>query len=141
MTAAATPLARAAGFEVTLPLKTKNPNNNAQGTTRGAMFGRAAKRAKERAMAKLAVGAYVNLCGGAAALLPVEVTLTRVAPSNGLDEHDALGPAMKGVIDGVADALGLKNDRTPLVTWKLDQRRGAKGVYQVVVRVMPRGAR
>lgn len=54
----------------------------------------------------------------------VSVTITRVAPSRGLDPMDGLGAALKGVIDGVADALGLKDDRDPRVTWRLEQRRG-----------------
>ena len=71
--------------------------------------------------------------------LPVVVTVTRVAPSQGLDPHDALGPALKGCIDGVADALGLANDRDPRVTWKLDQRRGRPREYAVEVHIV--GAR
>ena len=55
------------------------------------------------------------------------VTITRIAPSRGLDPHDGLGAALKGVIDGVADALGV-DDRDPRVTWRLEQERGPWGV-------------
>lgn len=51
------------------------------------------------------------------------VTITRVAPSRGLDPHDGLGASLKGVVDGVADALGV-DDRDPRVTWRFEQRRG-----------------
>ena len=40
---------------------------------------------------------------------------------------------MKGVIDGIADGLGLKNDRDPRVVWHLAQRRGAPKEYAVEV--------
>lgn len=55
--------------------------------------------------------------------LPLVVTVTRVAPSRGLDPHDGLGAALKGVIDGIADALGI-DDRDSRVQWRLLQRRG-----------------
>lgn len=62
------------------------------------------------------------LKGRAIAALPVTVTLTRVGPTNGLDEGDNLNSAMKGVRDEVAAWLGV-NDRDPRVTWKYGQRR------------------
>lgn len=66
---------------------------------------------------------------------PVVVTVTRLAPSSGLDPHDGLGAACKAVIDGVTDGLGLTNDRDPRVTWKLAQERSPRGVYGVRVRI------
>ena len=60
----------------------------------------------------------------------VAVTLTRVAPSNGLDDDNLRG-ALKAVRDGVADALGV-DDRDPRVEWKYAQKRGK---YGVVVKV------
>ncbi len=71
----------------------------------------------------------------------IVVTLTRVAPSGGLDPHDGLGAALKGIIDGVADGLGLKNDRDPRVVWSLAQRRGPAGVYAVEVEIRAASAR
>lgn len=59
-------------------------------------------------------------------LLPVDVTLTRIAPRE-LDD-DNLAYAFKAVRDGVADALGLKNDRDPRVSWSYSQERGKAAV-------------
>lgn len=55
--------------------------------------------------------------------LVLDVTLTRVAPSSGLDD-DNLRPALKHARDGVADFLGLKSDRDPRVAWHYAQERG-----------------
>lgn len=63
------------------------------------------------------------------------VRLTRVAPSNGLDPHDGLRTALKAFVDGVADALGLANDRDPRVTWEYGQRRGLFGEHAVEVAI------
>lgn len=59
-------------------------------------------------------------------LLPpggVLVTLTRLAPGNGLDPHDNLPGSMKHIVDEITKQLGLKDDRSPMVTWAYDQRR------------------
>jgi hypothetical protein len=58
--------------------------------------------------------------------LPVVVTMTRLAPSNGLDD-DNLASAMKPVRDQIAAWLGV-DDRSPLVRWVCDQRRDKWGV-------------
>lgn len=52
---------------------------------------------------------------------PLVVTLTRIAPRV-LDSDNAVG-ALKHVRDGVADALGVK-DNDPRVTWSYAQERG-----------------
>lgn len=54
--------------------------------------------------------------------LPVVVKLTRVGPTNGLDQGDNLNSAMKGVRDQIAEWLGI-NDRDPRARWRYDQRR------------------
>lgn len=66
------------------------------------------------------------------------ITLKRIAPSK-LDAHDNLRTAMKPIVDGIADALGLPNDRDPRVTWAYDQ--GPRGVreYAVEITVEQRG--
>lgn len=68
-----------------------------------------------------------------AVTFPVRVIVTRVAPSSGLDEHDGLGAALKGCIDGIADGLGLTNDRDPRVTWELRQQRGRGYAVEVEI--------
>lgn len=58
--------------------------------------------------------------------VPCAVTLTRVAPSNGLDSDNLQG-GLKAVRDELAVWLGV-DDRDPRVEWKYAQRRGAWGV-------------
>ena len=60
------------------------------------------------------------------------------APSSGLDD-DAIAPSMKSIRDGIADVLGLKTDRTPLITWRYAQQRSKPKVYQVHVTIERRG--
>jgi hypothetical protein len=114
---------------LSIPVKTTNPNNNSQGITRGAMFAKAKVRKGQRALA----GAMTRSVVGLAPWLSVTVTLTRVAPSSGLDPHDGLGPALKGVADGITDGLGLANDRDPRIVWAYAQRRGKPKEYAVEV--------
>lgn len=70
-----------------------------------------------------------------ATALPVVVTLTRIAPSSGLDD-DNLRSALKAIRDGIADAYGL-DDRAPSIEWRYAQRRGA--TYAVHVEIERRG--
>lgn len=65
--------------------------------------------------------------------LPCVVTITRVAPSNGLDSDNLAGSA-KGARDGIADALHV-DDGSPLVEWRYAQRRGPWGV-EVEIRTL-----
>ncbi len=118
----------------TLAIKTTNPNNNSQGFSRTATFAKARRRKAQRKAAWAKTLSAVGLTPK----FPVTVTVCRVAPSGGLDPHDGLGAALKGCIDGIADGLGLKNDRDPRVTWMLDQRRGPPKVYAVEVRIEAR---
>lgn len=62
------------------------------------------------------------------------VTLTRVAPSAGLDAHDGLPASCKHVVDGIADWIG-KDDGKSGIKWTYDQRRGKALEYAVEVRL------
>lgn len=124
-------------FQVELPVRTRN-SLNMRGHTRWAAIRESKERKEQRAIARVAVGAYVTKAGGPSALLPCVVTLTRIAPSSGLDPFDGLPASLKACVDGVADALGLKNDRSELVEWVARQRRGKPRAYAVVVNVTPR---
>lgn len=131
-----TPAERTPLISVTLRLKTTNPNNGSAGNSRDAMFARARMRKAQRATARYAVMAKLRgarVTGAALLAIGCVATITRIAPSGGLDPHDGLGAALKGVIDGTADALGLKNDRDPRVMWVPAQERGPKGYYGVRV--------
>lgn len=134
---------------VYIPIRTKNPNNGSQGNTRTASIIKAKARKKQREwtarvllpeLRRAAIHWPIFGVMGAIDSMELEVTVTRVAPSDGLDPHDGLGAALKGVIDGAADALGLKSDRDPRVTWKLEQRRGRPKEYAVEITVRPRHA-
>ena len=65
--------------------------------------------------------------------LPVVVTMTRLSPGT-LDSHDNLRSALKGVVDGIADALGV-DDADPRVTWKYAQEKCERGTHQVRVEI------
>lgn len=122
-----------------VPVKTTNPNNGAQGFSRNAAFAKARRRKVQRTAAFLRVRSAMPRTWLDAPPWPLVVTVRRVAPSQGLDPHDGLGAALKGIIDGVADALGLKNDRDPRVTWRLEQRRGNPREYLVEVTIADGG--
>ncbi|KPF66103.1 hypothetical protein IP84_16960 [beta proteobacterium AAP99] len=83
---------------------------------------RMAKEQRTRAMRELQVRVSLR----ANVTLPVTVTLTRIAPSKGVD-GDNLQGATKALRDGVADWLGI-DDADPRVTWVYAQERGPWGV-------------
>lgn len=66
----------------------------------------------------------------------LDVTFTRFAPSNGLDDDNLTG-AMKHVRDGAADFLGLTSDRDPRVAWHYRQ---ARGPWAVRIDIAPRAS-
>jgi hypothetical protein len=66
--------------------------------------------------------------------LSVMVSLTRVAPSGGLD-RDNLTASFKAVIDEVAKQLGV-DDRDPRFDFKCAQRRG-KWAVEVTIEAKP----
>ena len=123
---------------LTLPIRTKS-GDNAHTYWRGK-----ARQAKaHRSAAALATRAKWRVFGydaeGCASLLDagLVVTLTRVAPS-ALDT-DGNASGMKSIRDGIADALGLKSDRDPRITWAYAQRRAGVREYAVEVAITPRG--
>ncbi len=120
-------------ISLTIPIKTTNPNNGSQGMSRGAAMSKARRRKVQRFAAKMHCSGAFTVYPGRPPL-PADVTVTRLAPSNGLDPHDGLGAALKGVIDGVADALGLANDRDERVTWVLEQERSKTYGVRVEIR-------
>jgi hypothetical protein len=59
--------------------------------------------------------------------LPCVVTLTRIAPSGGLDD-DNLPGALKGVRDQIAAWIGVDDRERQIVRYRYAQRRGKWGV-------------
>lgn len=82
---------------------------------------------------------------GKAPLLPLTVTLTRIAPRE-LDQGN-LESSFKGVQDGVADwidgkpfirkGVGGGQDRQPGLTWRYAQRKGKPREYKVEIHIAP----
>lgn len=66
----------------------------------------------------------------------LEVVLTRIAP-RALDD-DGNVTSLKACRDGVADALGLPNDKDPRVSWKYAQARAGVREYAVQVEISKR---
>jgi len=69
--------------------------------------------------------------------VPLTIALCRVAPR--LLDSDNLASALKGVRDGIADALGVSDAPSGGVEWVYSQRRGAPHQHAVEV-VVRRGA-
>ena len=65
----------------------------------------------------------------------IQVIMWRIAPSQGLDD-DNLAAAFKAVRDGIADRLGLKNDRDPRVKWEYRQSRGRWAVEILIEEIL-----
>lgn len=123
------------------PCKTTSPLNGSQGASKGAAMAAARTRNAHRAQGHAqTMGEFLRAQGSPGFNrdrvwigLPATVKLTRVAPSNGLDDDNLRG-ALKSVRDGIADALGV-DDRDPRVTWEYDQRRGKPREYAVEVEI------
>lgn len=116
------------GFRI--DVRTPNPSNMSTGSSRLAL---SSLKKKQRGYAS-SIATYLFRASGES-WLPCKVTLTRVAPSNGLDPHDGLPCSMKSLADGIADALGLTNDRDERVEWAYAQRRGVRGEHAVEIEV------
>jgi len=110
----------------TIPVVTKSESNQRE------HWAAKAKRAKtQRGAARLLTHHTMT---GIDLRCPLRITLTRIAP-RALD-GDNLGPALKAVRDGVAEALGFANDReSPRLWWRHRQRRGGTGEYAVEVAI------
>jgi hypothetical protein len=98
---------------VHLPFITKNNLNGSQGRSFTASMVKARRRKQQREGTHLMLmrkaepaRAWLKVGGS------IEVTVTRVSPGE-LDQHDGLRAALKAVVDGVTDALGLKTDKHP----------------------------
>lgn len=112
---------------VDIPMRLDNPLNGSQGRH---WAPKARRRKQQRTTVALVVRAMLMAEG---IKLPVHVTVTRIAPRK-LDAWDGLGAACKGVIDGIADALGCRDDDAR-VAWATDQRKGAPRQYAVEIRI------
>lgn len=108
-------------YHVNLPVKIKSPNGG-RGHWKAYHYGYS-RPVRE------AVGLAVKYNVGAErAVGSLTVTLTRIAPRK-LD-LDNLVAGMKPVRDGVADGLGMRDDReSRSLSWQYAQMRGIPGEY------------
>lgn len=118
--------------EVTLPMRLSSPLNGSQGVTRGAMFADAKRRKTQREMGRWCLMGVLMAEG---VKLPVDVTITRIAPRK-LDD-DNLAASAKNLRDGIADALGCK-DHDPRVSWRYEQAKGLPKQYAVRITIAQR---
>jgi hypothetical protein len=97
---------------------------DAPGNLREPWRARARRVQRERSLTRWILGTRIK------AWLPVTVTLIRVG--KGKLDGDNLQGAFKSVRDGVADALGVK-DNHPQVVWVYEQLRGPE--YKVRIEI------
>lgn len=86
-------------------------------------------RARSRRVKKEREVVQIMLHNSKPPSLPCAITLTRCAPSRGLDSDNLQG-SLKAVRDQVAVWLGC-DDRDSRVDWRYEQRRSRRGVWQV----------
>lgn len=116
----------------TLYLRTRNPLNSGTGNTRLAGILRSKERAAHRGVALLSACAALRLhrvTGREVA--PIQVSLTRV--SAGVMDDDGLAASMKGIRDGIADALGINDGDVANLSFRYLQRRGPRRHHEVDV--------
>lgn len=111
-------------LKLVLPIRTSNPLNGSQ----ACYHARARVRKQQRSITALTLAAHARAIG-----LPARVLVTRVAPRK-LDAWDGLGAALKGIIDGVADAFGVRDD-DPRLRIEVSQQRGEPREYGVLITI------
>ncbi len=116
----------------TLPLRLTNPLNGSHGH----WAARARERKHQRSIVGLACAAsFAEYRTGLAKgyLARVVVIIERIAPRQ--FDYDGLVASAKSVRDGIADALGLRDDNDERVVWQYAQSRGKPREYSVRITV------
>jgi hypothetical protein len=95
------------------------------------------KRAKrveaERYAVRMAIVAQFGAKVADAPKPPCVVKLTRIGPTNGLDPFDNLPSALKGVVDEIANWLGVNDRKSDLVRYECAQERGKEWLVRVEI--------
>lgn len=65
--------------------------------------------------------------------IPCLVTLTRIGPTNGLDPFDNLPSSLKGVVDQIAEWLGVDDRKDDRVRYVCRQQRGPSWAVQIEI--------
>ncbi len=119
------------GIRFTLPVKTKSKNRSWVASMQGRMA-EAGLTKNHRALAKQAAGGHLNSRGlKGSDFVPVVVTLTRI--SAGTLDDDNLIASMKGLRDGLADALAINDADVGRLRFAYLQRKGRPREYGVEV--------
>lgn len=106
----------------TLPLRTRNPLNSRQGWRPVWARGKAHRKAaalKTKTEIKRQLPSGI-LCP------PLVVTLVRIGPRE-MDDEGCIA-SLKGVRDGIADALKIDDGDKKKIRWRYDQAKGPYGV-------------
>ena len=114
-------------------LRLRNRANGARGSSINAVHAVKRERDSQRGIAANAARSHIGRSAARWLSTGIVVVVTRIAPSVGLDEHDGLMGSAKSVFAGVADALGLANDRDTRVSWLARNERGPWGVIVEIV--------
>lgn len=118
-------------FEI--PLRTYNPLNGSHGHWSVVAKRRKVERFATRVAMCMATEAHRGEAFAAMANAKAWIiTLTRIAPSRGLDS-DALPASMKAIRDQIATELGFLDDSDPRLTWRYEQLRRNPREYAVCV--------
>ena len=119
-------------FCVLLPVRIESEANQRE------HWGTKARRVKQHRQAALVLVKHAMRNYSGERPVGAKVTLTRIAPRP-LD-GDNLQGALKACRDGVADALGFRDDSDPRLTWVYAQRASGKAhdyAAEVVIEVAP----
>lgn len=113
-------------FRIVLPLRLRIVSELNQ---RGHWAKHSARKAEHRGMCRMHLSQALALRARLfESVMPCSVTLTRIAPRE-LDT-DNLAGAFKACRDGIADALGVK-DNDPRVAWVYEQTKGEPREYAI----------
>lgn len=117
-------MAKSSAGRFFVPVKTVSEQNGSHGHWRGV-----AKRTKaQRESARACAQRFAPLATFAPPSGPWRVKLTRVSRGR-LDGHDNLRSALKHVVDGIADFLGVNDGDRSAVVWDYAEERGEFGVW------------
>jgi hypothetical protein len=119
-------------------VRTQSANGDAP-ATRGSVMAYRRKKERQHDDARSCTRAAMGLAKLTPAdLVPCVVTLVRMSSHHkGLDGHDNLRSALKWVVDGIAEALGI-DDGGSAVTWRYGQEQCKRGEFGVTVRITRR---
>jgi len=118
-------------FDFVIPVKTEN-NNGGFALSPKAVFALSNRKRKERALAIKC--AFEEGVPNLLAYQSARITMRRGAYGKGMDPNN-LGTALKHVQDGIADALGFKDDYDRRLKWRFENAKAKPKDYWVAVKI------